>query len=59
VWSNNTLLRCFTVSICGGVGRFFPMVIVVGRGDTTGALGLFQKKCLTVNSITFYFASVR
>jgi hypothetical protein len=34
--------QCFMVSICGGVGRFVPMIMVVERGDTTGAFGLFQ-----------------
>jgi hypothetical protein len=40
IWSNNTFLRCFTVSIGGEVWRFVPMVMVVEKGDAT-ALGLF------------------
>jgi hypothetical protein len=30
------------VSISGGTGRFGPVVIVVERGDATGAFRLFQ-----------------
>jgi hypothetical protein len=42
MWLNNTFSLFFTVSIGGRVGRFVPMVIVVERGNTTGAFKLFQ-----------------
>jgi hypothetical protein len=53
------LLWCFTVSIGGGVGRFVPVVMVVERGDATMCVVFFNNKCLTVNSVTLYCASVR
>jgi hypothetical protein len=34
----------FMVSTGGGVGRFVPMVMVMERGDTTGAHGLFYSQ---------------
>jgi hypothetical protein len=36
------LFQCLMVSISGGVGRFVPMVMVVERGDVTGALVFFR-----------------
>jgi hypothetical protein len=35
-------LWCIMVSICGGLGRFVPMVMVVERGDATGVHGFFK-----------------
>jgi hypothetical protein len=37
MWLNNTFFRCFTISISSVVGRFVPMIMVVERGDATGA----------------------